>query len=138
MKVIEATTDKTKQEALSIREQVFIEEQGVDPSIEHDKYDATAIHIVGYLNQKPIAAARVRIIDDQGKIQRVAILKNERGKGFGKQLMIEIESILKQKQIDSFYLNAQSHAIDFYQSIGYQLDSEPFYEAGIEHVTMKK
>ena len=38
--VIQAQTDKEIADALSIRNQVFIEEQGVDPKIELDQYDA--------------------------------------------------------------------------------------------------
>lgn len=82
--VIQAQTDKEIADALSIRNQVFIEEQGVDPKIELDQYDAKAIHFVGYLNQEPIAVARVQIIDHKGKIQRVAVLKSYRNKGYGK------------------------------------------------------
>ncbi|NMA89737.1 MAG: GNAT family N-acetyltransferase [Amphibacillus sp.] len=136
--VIQAQTDKEIADALSIRNQVFIEEQGVDPKIELDQYDAKAIHFVGYLNQEPIAVARVQIIDHKGKIQRVAVLKSYRNKGYGKKLILAIESFLSEKQISKFYLNAQSQVIEFYQSLGYTVSSEPFYEANIQHVTMAK
>lgn len=138
MNVIEATTIDAKQDAFSVRDRVFIEEQGVDPEIEHDQYDEHAIHFVGYLNGQAVAAARVRLVDGAGKIQRVAILKDHRQQGYGKQLMLAIESMLAGRKVSRLYLNAQIHAIHFYQAIGYVICSEPFYEAGIEHVTMEK
>lgn len=138
MKVIEAKTHQAKQDALHIRNLVFIEEQGVDPEIEHDQYDAEAIHIVGYLDQQPIAVARIRVLEGKGKIQRVAVLKSERSKGYGKKLMLEIEKILNRYNVNLFYLNSQVQVIHFYQALGYQISSEPFYEAGIEHVQMEK
>ncbi|WP_440894989.1 GNAT family N-acetyltransferase [Amphibacillus sp. Q70] len=138
MKIIEAKTNKEKQDAFSVRDQVFIEEQGVDPEVEHDSCDEHSIHIVGYLEEHPIAAGRVQVVADKGKIQRVAILKPYRNQGYGKQLMLAIEQILKKNNINSTYLNAQSHAVPFYQAIGFKVSSQPFYEAGIEHVTMNK
>lgn len=138
MKIIEAKTSKEKQDAFNVRDRVFIEEQGVDPEIEHDSCDEHSIHIVGYLDQRPIAAGRVQIVAGKGKIQRVAILKPYRNRGLGKQLMLAIEQIIKKNKINSSYLNAQSHAVPFYHAIGFKVSSQPFYEAGIEHVTMNK
>ncbi|MBM7540188.1 GNAT family N-acetyltransferase [Amphibacillus cookii] len=139
MDVIEALTATTKQDAFTIRKQVFINEQGVDPQIEHDQYDQDAIHIVGYLDQQPIATARIRLIDNKAKIQRVAILKAYRKRGYGKQLMLALEAIVTSHGIDIATLHAQTHALSFYQSVGYQVMSEPFYhQSGIEHVEMEK
>jgi len=138
MKVIKASTNQEILDAFSVRDRVFIEEQGVDPKIEHDQYDESAIHIVSYLNEQPIGAARIRLIDEQGKIQRVAILKPFRNQGYGKKLMIALEEIIAQHEIQSIQLNAQTHAIPFYESIGFEINSRPFYEAGIEHVSMNK
>ncbi|WP_017470537.1 GNAT family N-acetyltransferase [Amphibacillus jilinensis] len=138
MHVIEALTTTTKQDAFTIRKQVFINEQGVDPQIEHDQYDHDAIHIVGYLDQQPIATARIRLVDDKAKIQRVAVLKAYRKHGYGKQLMLALEATLTSHGINIATLHAQTHALSFYQSVGYQVMSEPFYQAGIEHVEMEK
>ncbi|GAA4057562.1 GNAT family N-acetyltransferase [Amphibacillus indicireducens] len=138
MNVIEAISIEAQQDAFGVRDRVFIVEQGVAPEIEHDQYDLDAIHFVGYLDGQAIAAARVRLINGAGKIQRVAILQAYRQRGHGKQLMLAIESILADRKVERFYLNAQTHAVTFYQALGYQVCSEPFYEAGIEHVTMEK
>lgn len=138
MKVIEATTKKEKLDAFSVRNRVFIEEQGINPKIEYDQYDQNAIHLVGYLNEQPIAAARIRLITEQGKIQRVAILKPFRKQGYGKKLMLASEKIISQHGLQSLHLNAQIHAIPFYEAIGFEINSHPFYEAGIEHVSMNK
>lgn len=138
MKCIEAKTDKEIETAFAIRDRVFIEEQGVAPEIEYDQYDQNAIHIIGSLEDIPIAAARIRLVANKALIQRVAILKPYRNQGYGKKLMFAIEKISQQNKVNYFYLNAQAHAIPFYQKIGYKICSQPFFEAGIKHVTMMK
>src|SRR5690625_6473132 len=86
VKVIEAKTHQAKQDALNIRNLVFIEEQGVDPEIEHDQYDAEAIHIVGYLDQQHIAVDRICVYEGKGKIHSNAYLKSEQLKRYVKKL----------------------------------------------------
>ena len=36
----------------------------------------------------------------------------------------------------SFFLSAQTYLINFYQSLGFVTDGEPFDEDGIEHIEM--
>lgn len=68
-------------DALSIRETVFINEQNVDKSEEIDALENQCIHVVAYKNLIPVATARLHPKDDNvGKIQRVAVLKEFRGK----------------------------------------------------------
>lgn len=138
LRFIRATSDRDIAAAKKVRTLVFVDEQEVDPTIEHDQWDATAIHIVGYFNDQPIAAARIRKINQQGKIQRVAIIKEARQQGYGKAVMRFVETVLQDLDLDEAILNAQTHALKFYQDLGYQQASEPFYEAGIEHVKMIK
>lgn len=138
LRLIRATSDRDIAAAKKVRTLVFVDEQDVDPTIEHDQWDATAIHIVGYFNDQPIAAARIRKINQQGKIQRVAIIKEARQQGYGKAVMRFVETVLQDLDLDEAILNAQTHALKFYQDLDYQQASEPFYEAGIEHVKMIK
>lgn len=138
LRFIRATSDRDIAAAKKVRTLVFVDEQDVDPTIEHDQWDATAIHIVGYFSDQPIAAARIRKINQQGKIQRVAIIKEARQQGYGKAVMRFVETVLQDLDLDEAILNAQTHALKFYQDLGYQQASEPFYEAGIEHVKMIK
>ncbi len=127
-------------DAFSIRDIVFIKEQNVPKEIEMDEHDDKAIHFIVYHTNNPIATARIRPYthDNTVKVERVAVLKDYRQKGIGKELMKFIENESAKIGYTNLILNAQRHAEPFYGKLGYYIISEPFYEAGIEHVTMEK
>jgi|SRR5690625_453023 len=138
MKIITVTTKEQFDEAFSIREIVFIHEQNVPPELEKDEFDQTAIHFIGYINKKPIATGRVRFVDDYGKLERIAVLKEYRGKSYGTQIIEQMELKIRQKKYKKALLHAQTHAIDFYERLGYHVVSDEFMDAGISHVAMEK
>lgn len=138
MKCKIATTDKEKQDALSVRRKVFIDEQNVPEEIEMDEFENDSTHFILYDKEIPIGAGRFRVIDGVGKIERICVLKEKRNKGAGKLIMNEIECYAKEKGIKKLKLNAQSHAISFYEHLGYEIVSQEFFEAGIAHRTMIK
>ncbi|QLK85692.1 GNAT family N-acetyltransferase [Staphylococcus sp. 17KM0847] len=135
----EVTTKESYQDVLSIREAVFIEEQGVSRDEEIDEYESTAHYIIGYDSEgKPMATARYRSVDDTAKIERVAVMKAYRGQGIGKQLILALEQIAAQHGFSHFKLGAQTHAIPFYESLGYRVYGDTFMDAGIPHRYMSK
>ncbi|MEH6943498.1 GNAT family N-acetyltransferase [Bacillus sp. JJ722] len=126
------------EDAYSIRQKVFIEEQQVDAEEELDEHDQTATHFVLYDDNKPIGAGRFRLVDGAGKVERICVLANVRKAGAGKLIMNKIEKYAKDQQIAQVKLNAQTHAIGFYENLGYKIVSEEFLDAGIPHRTMTK
>lgn len=138
MNIQTVTTDKQLNEAYNIRAIVFINEQNVPPNLERDEYDETATHIIGYKDNKPIATGRIRFIDDYGKLERIAVLKEHRGKSYGTQMIAYMEDIIRKKGYNNSLLNAQTHATHFYEKLGYRVISDEFMDAGIPHVTMVK
>lgn len=129
------------QDALNIRKKVFIEEQHVPELIEIDGKDAICYHLVGYLDNNPVATARVKNGEDQHllKLQRVAIIKEHRHQGIGRLLMDEIEHWGRIKGYKEIRLAAQDAVIPFYQSLNYSvLDPDGFIEANIPHHNMVK
>jgi len=138
MKIVQALHDKELQDAYKVRQHVFVEGQGVPAELERDHLDVEAHHFVGYLGNQPVAAGRVRIVDDYGKFERICVLESHRGKYLGKELMLAMEQALVEKTIHTAKLNAQTHAESFYQAIGYQTVSNTFLDAGMPHVTMEK
>jgi predicted GNAT family N-acyltransferase len=92
-----------------------------------------------YDDGKPIGAGRFRIVDHGlGKIERICVLPQYRGRGAGKLIMEAIERFAKQQGVPKLKLNAQTHAESFYEKLGYKTVSDVFMEAGIPHVTMVK
>lgn len=138
MEVVIAKTDKQKEDAFYIRRKVFIEEQNVPPDEEIDEYENESTHFVLYDGTSPVGAGRFRDLNGYGKIERICVLPEYRGKGAGKQIMEFIHEYAQSQHYKKLKLNAQEHAIPFYENIGYSVVSETFLDAGIPHKTMEK
>lgn len=138
MEVIKVENRQQKDDAYHIRRVVFVEEQQVPIELELDEYDETAIHFVGYKDDAPIAASRLRFVHGYGKLERICVKKEYRGLSFGKQIIHSMEEVIRDYAYNKVKLNAQTHAEVFYESLGYETISEPFMDAGISHVTMVK
>lgn len=138
MKIIQAGTDDQLQDAYNIRKKVFVEEQQVPIEIEIDEHENNSAHFVLYDDEKPAGAGRFRILDGNGKVERVCILPEYRGKGAGIQIMLGIEEYAKKLPVNELVLNSQSYAVPFYEKLGYTVVSDEFLDAGIPHRKMKK
>jgi len=139
MKVIIAKNQEELFSLMLIRMKVFMMEQQVAPDIEIDEYDKVATHFLFYDNQDiPCACCRLLFVDGHYKIGRLAVLKNQRRKGYAAALLREVEVYAKNKNIDELYLNAQTSAKVLYEKLGYTAYGDLFFEANIEHIGMKK
>src|SRR5699024_5654245 len=114
-----------------LRTTVFIHEQNVPPEEEIDSFDKEAIHFIGYNDDVPVAASRLRFVEKYGKLERICVLKEQRGKGYGKQLIQAMEKEILKNGYKKAKLNAQTHATEFYEQLGYKIISEEFMDAGI-------
>lgn len=122
--------------AFIVRGMVFIEEQGVPYKIERDKYDYSAIHILGEENGEPFAAGRIRALGEYAKLERLAIRKSYRGKNLGHKLTEFMISVAKEHGFKKFKVHAQAYLSGFYQKHGFDIVGEMFKEAGIDHYVM--
>jgi len=130
---------KEYQDALSIRQTVFIDEQQVPAELEIDEHEETSTHFVVYdSNHHPVGAGRLRPKGDKAKVERICVLKERRGEHIGEALMTKLEVVARSKGIKGLILNAQTHAEGFYEKLGYHVTSDLFYEAEIPHVEMQK
>lgn len=124
-----------------IRRQVFVEEQNVAIERELDGHDEDSTHIIVFIDQKPVATARLQ----EGPartlvIQRVAVLSQYRGQNIGKQMMQEIERWARsERKFDTMELSSQDHVIGFYEKLGFQTtNDEGYLDANIPHHRMIK
>jgi len=138
MKVKIVESEEELRLAQHIRVTVFVDEKHVPAEKELDTYEQTATHFLGYEDNQPVAASRIRFIENTGKLERICILKEHRGKFFGQQLIAEMEKFIKSKGVRAAKLHALTDAEPFYTKLGYQTVSKPFTEAGMQHVTMVK
>jgi predicted GNAT family N-acyltransferase len=118
----------------NIRRLVFIVEQQVPEQEEWDGQDEDSWHWIATDNQDlPIGTAR--LLPD-GQIGRMAVLNEHRKFGVGAALLEQAVEKARHLGIDSVYLNAQSHALGFYERGGFTKEGEEFIEAGIPHFRM--
>ncbi|WP_131782644.1 GNAT family N-acetyltransferase [Legionella gresilensis] len=131
------TSPTELKECLAIRRKVFVEGQKVPLNEELDGKDNESAHYLLTINRIPAGVARVRYLNNTAKIERVAVLPDYQGQGLGKQLMQVIIADLQQdKKITSAKLGAQSHAISFYEKLGFKVYGNEYMDAGIPHKDM--
>ena len=139
---IKWTTDTTSaiyKDALKIRYAVFVNEQGVSEEEEIDSLEDKTEHIVLYVDGKPVATARIYDLGENTfKVQRVAVLKDARGIGYGAVIMTEAEKRVQELGGQKITLGAQNSAIPFYEKLAFNVEGEEFMDAGIPHHTMSK
>ncbi|RLF51447.1 MAG: GNAT family N-acetyltransferase [Thermoplasmata archaeon] len=136
LKIKKVTSKNELKQVLQIRMNVFVKEQKVPPHVEIDGLDKEAEHFIVYLKNKPIGCARIKTHKNHAKLERIAITKHHRNKGYGKQLTRYLINYCKQKQFSKIYLHSQTHVADFYEKLGFKKTGKPFYEGGIKHIKM--
>ena len=128
-------------ECMSIRDAVFVAEQNVPPELERDGLDDDCLHYLVCMDGAIIGTARVLVMADMFKFQRVAVLPAARGAGVGGKLMAFMMADLAQRDdaVDKqFFLSSQMDAVPFYQRLGFEVCSDIYLDAGIEHRDMKR
>ncbi|MBK3494920.1 GNAT family N-acetyltransferase [Viridibacillus sp. YIM B01967] len=136
-KIVES--EKELQDAFYVRQEVFVKEQGIPLPLEKDEYDKEATHFVAYKGGNPIAAGRVRIVDEKiAKVDRVCVLPVYRRKQIGVLMMAHLEKYAKGLELEKVKLSAPTHAIPFYERQSYVITSPEFLDSGIPHRAMEK
>ncbi|RZW12791.1 MAG: GNAT family N-acetyltransferase [Rhodobacteraceae bacterium] len=130
-----AVTDKLDV-VLAIRRKVFIEEQGISFDDDVDGKDPTAIHLIATDGANAVGTARLLISGEVGNIGRVAVLKESRGQGFGKALVVFALDELRRQGASRAMLGAQTSATGFYEALGFAAIGPEFIDAGIPHREM--
>ncbi len=138
MKVQLVETEEQMQDALSVRDQVFVKEQKFAPEVEYDMYDSIADHIVIYVQGKAVATGRIRNLENTAKLERIAVLRDYRGKGIGRMVIDALEEVAQTKGFIKVKLESQAHAQSFYEKLGYHAVSDVFEEHGVPHLVMIK
>jgi predicted GNAT family N-acyltransferase len=122
--------------ASSVRETVFVTEQGWPLEGEYDADDPTSLHVLARGPAgEPIGTGR--LLPD-GHIGRLAVLPAWRGKGVGRALMARLIEHARQRGMRRVALNAQTRAADFYRRLGFSIEGGEFMELGIPHLAMRR
>jgi predicted GNAT family N-acyltransferase len=147
VRVAEAPADR--EACFAVRKEVFVVEQGVAEEIEYDAFDAVAVHVLavredgvplgtGRLLYGAAAAARTGGDLAVGSLGRLAVAKEARGLGVGVALVRAVEDAAHARGLAAVDLHAQTHALGFYERLGYEAYGPEFPDAGIPHRAMRR
>lgn len=119
----------------SIREAVFMREQGVPAELEWDGLDARCRHVlVQNVAGAAIGCAR---ITENAHIGRMAVMRDWRGMGVGSALLSALVAHAREKRHPEAVLYAQVQAVPFYRRFGFAGEGEVFMDAGMPHIKMR-
>ncbi|MEU0404836.1 GNAT family N-acetyltransferase [Streptomyces sp. NPDC006197] len=147
--VREALGDEDREACFAVRREVFVEEQGVPQELEYDTYDATAVHVLamgadglplgtGRLLHGADAVGKTGADASVGSLGRLAVAKAARGLGVGAALVRGIEDAARERGLSAVDLHAQTHALGFYERLGYVAYGPEFPDAGMPHRAMRR
>ncbi|MFE5716469.1 GNAT family N-acetyltransferase [Streptomyces sp. NPDC056501] len=147
--VREAAGPEDREACFAVRREVFVEEQGVPQELEYDTYDTTAVHVLAVREDGlPLGTGRLLHGSDAlgktggdasvGSLGRLAVAKAARGLGVGAALVRGIEEAARERGLAAVDLHAQTHALGFYERLGYEAYGPEFPDAGIPHRSMRR
>ncbi|MEN8653287.1 GNAT family N-acetyltransferase [Streptomyces sp. 21So2-11] len=133
----------------AVRKEVFVVEQEVPADIEYDAYDALAVHVLavtdeglplgtGRLLYGAAAAGRTGGDATVGSLGRLAVSRAARGLGVGAALVRAVEDAAQERGLSAVDLHAQTHALGFYERLGYAAYGPEFLDADIAHRAMRR
>lgn len=133
------------QDAMRLRMQVFVREQGIPVEIEADEFDVTSLHAVA-INGLGMCVATGRMLPsaneatraDVMRIGRMAVARPLRGTQLGRQVLDALVDAAQRHGKRQVELHAQRTAESFYRRAGFSVVGEPYEEAGIAHISMVK
>jgi len=148
--VVRVAREPADREAcFAVRKDVFVAEQGVPEDIEYDAHDAGAVHVLaigedgtplgtGRLLHGAAAAAKNGGDPAAGSLGRLAVTRDARGRGVGAALVRAIEQAARDLGLTAVDLHAQTHALGFYERLGYVAYGPEFPDAGMPHRAMRR
>lgn len=125
-------------DALELRIEVFVEEQGTALDSEVDLHDEHAMHVVAYNGlRQVVATGRLLPSDnDQARIGRVAVKRSLRGTGLGSGVLQALQALALQRGDTMVKLHAQCTSRSFYEKLGYLAYGNVFEEDDLPHIKM--
>jgi len=137
--VKQAITEEEMRALRALRMAVFIEEQGVPEELESDALDALAYHAVACVDDAIIGTGRLLVLPaGDALIGRMAVQIDVRRIGIGGHVLQFLEDAAVKLGVPEVIVHAQTYVSEFYSRAGYKFEGDPFDEAGIQHIIMRK
>lgn len=122
----------------AIRREVFSLEQRLTDVVDADAYDRgpEAVVLVAFLAELGAGTGRLHVWRAEGQIAWVAVRRQFRGQGVGWDLMDRLLTVAGERGARRVTLSAQTHALGFYQLLGFRTVGTAYTMSNIEHITM--
>jgi predicted GNAT family N-acyltransferase len=118
----------------SIREAVFIREQGVPAELEWDGLDESCRHALAISHQgDAIGCGRMLA---NGHIGRIAVMPQWRKKKVGTAVMEALLNYARAHDYKQVDVDAQTYAVPFYRGFEFVERGDVFRDAGLPHIKM--
>ena len=108
----------------SIRMQVFMNEQNIKGEEEFDELDKRSLFALLFDGNSAVATARI------------SVLKDYRGRRYGAQIVNAVVAKSIEAGADRVYVDAQNHAVNFYEKLGFRICGTELIDRGIAHTPM--
>lgn len=124
-------------DAIRLRVNVFVIEQGCELGWDPDEADKISKHFIALSDGKVVSTARYReITKGEIKIERMATEKEYRGQNIGKDLIRFMLKDIERLKPVRVWVRSQVQSEPFYQKCGFVAVSEPHEYWGVLHVDM--
>ena len=118
----------------SIREAVFIREQGVPAELEWDGLDESCRHALA-ISHQGYAIGCGRMLAN-GHIGRIAVMPQWRKKKVGTAVMEALLNYARAHDYKQVDVDAQTYAVPFYRGFEFVERGDVFRDAGLPHIKM--
>ncbi|MGF1694482.1 GNAT family N-acetyltransferase [Vibrio lamellibrachiae] len=98
--------------------------------------DESATHYGAFINNQLVCVASIYISGDEARLRKFATLHEFQGKGIGSKVIEHAISNLKRQNIKSFWCDARTTALSFYQKFGMTVEGSEFNKSGISYYKM--
>ena len=93
---------------------------------------------LGAVDGKTVGTGRITFYGSEAQIVWVAVRKPYRGRGVGRAIMEHLLRLAREQGSRIVTLNAQTHALTFYEALGFRPIGRRFFMGNIEHQYMAK
>lgn len=126
------------EDCAAIRKEVFCDEQKYPVEAEFDELDKVTPHLTVYKDGVPVGTGRVVYVDENScHIGRIAVKKVCRGEGIGRCVVETLLRRIKEENIPTVTIEAQTHAAPFYEKLGFKIVShDVIYDLHVPHYKM--
>ncbi len=132
-----ARTPEERELVYQIRREVFDQEQHLTTWVRDFPEEEQSLNVLAWIGGQAVGTGRVSLWGDEAQIAWIAVRKPYRGLGVGRAVMQYLIQWAREHGAHIVTLNAQTHALGFYEKLGFRPIGRPFYLAHIEHQLME-